>query len=228
MNAPAAPELTPPPTKKSLVSKLKMPGIIVGIVVLEWIMACFLMPSSAPTPTVAPVSAAAVDEHHQDDAPMAEEPTPAHASGHDKQSADSDHGHGAPASEKPGKGHEKAEHGQGDEKPAPKHSDAEEADLGKFTVSGFQPASNSTLFITFHLYGTVKHKYVSEFNQRLEENQHRIRDNIIVIIRSAEITDLTDAGLGLIKRRILETTNRSLGKPLLQEVVFSEFSFIEQ
>jgi flagellar FliL protein len=55
-----------------------------------------------------------------------------------------------------------------------------------------------------------------------------VRDNVIVIIRSAEITDLTDAGLGLIKRRILETTNKTLGKPLLQGVVFSEFSFVEQ
>ena len=59
-------------------------------------------------------------------------------------------------------------------------------------------------------------------------NKHRIRENVIIIIRSAEVTDLTDAGLGLIKRRILETTNKTLGKPLLQEVVFSEFSFIEQ
>ena len=49
-----------------------------------------------------------------------------------------------------------------------------------------------------------------------------------MIVRSAEITDLTDAGLGLIKRRILETTNKALGKPLLQGVMFSEFSFVEQ
>ena len=51
---------------------------------------------------------------------------------------------------------------------------------------------------------------------------------MIVIIRSAEIADLTDAGLGLIKRRILETTNKTLGKPILQAVMFSDFSFVEQ
>ena len=43
-----------------------------------------------------------------------------------------------------------------------------------------------------------------------------------------QTTDLTDAGLGLIKRKILEKTNRALGKPLLQTVVFSDFSFVEQ
>ena len=48
------------------------------------------------------------------------------------------------------------------------------------------------------------------------------------LIGSAHQFDLTDAGLGLIKRRILETTNKTLGKPLLKGVVFSEFSFVEQ
>ena len=47
-------------------------------------------------------------------------------------------------------------------------------------------------------------------------------------MRSAELTDLTDAGLGLLKRRIQEKSNQTLGKPLLRAVVFSDFSFIEQ
>ena len=96
------------------------------------------------------------------------------------------------------------------------------------TVTAYQPVSSSTLFISFHLYGSVTERQTEEFDRRLEDNKHRIRDNIIVIVRSAEITDLTDAGLGLIKRRILETTNKALGKPLLQGVMFSEFSFVEQ
>lgn len=108
------------------------------------------------------------------------------------------------------------------------HGDQEEVDLGEFTVTAYQPVSNSTLFISFHLYGSVLHKHGEEFNRRLSENKFRIRDNVIVIIRSAEIADLTDAGLGLIKRRILETTNKTLGKPLLQAVMFSDFSFVEQ
>jgi hypothetical protein len=51
---------------------------------------------------------------------------------------------------------------------------------------------------------------------------------VIVTLRSSELGDLTDAGLGLIKRRILEKTNRTLGKPYLRSVIFSDFSFIEQ
>ena len=216
--AAAVQESTTVAPKKSLAAKLKIPGIIVAIVALEWVLAFFLMPSATPAGPTSPVAVAEVDEHESAGHSEASEEHKTASTDHAKESEDKGHGHE--------KGNDKG-HADAAAK-GPRHSDSSEVDLGNFTVSGFQPASNSTLFITFRLYGTVRHKYAGEFNQRLEENQHRIRDNIIVIIRSAEITDLTDAGLGLIKRRILETTNKTLGKPLLQEVVFSEFSFIEQ
>jgi hypothetical protein len=41
---------------------------------------------------------------------------------------------------------------------------------------------------------------------------HRFRDQVIVTFRSAEMADLTDAGLGLMKRTILEKANRRCGK----------------
>jgi flagellar basal body-associated protein FliL len=103
-----------------------------------------------------------------------------------------------------------------------------EVDLGAFSVTSFQPSSNSTFRIDFHLYGIVNTSEKELFLSRLEENQHRVRDQIIITIRSAEIADLSDAGLGQLKRKILEKTNRILGKPLLRSVIFSEFLFIEQ
>ena len=103
-----------------------------------------------------------------------------------------------------------------------------EIDLGEFSVTSYQPVSATTLRIDFHLYGTIGIEDESKFLTLMDENLHRFREQIIVIIRSAEITDLTDAGLGLIKRQILEKTNRTLGKPLLRTIIFSEFSFIEQ
>jgi flagellar FliL protein len=51
---------------------------------------------------------------------------------------------------------------------------------------------------------------------------------VITIVRSAEMTDFADPSLGLIRRRILEKSNRALGKPLLVEVIFSDFSLVEQ
>jgi flagellar FliL protein len=103
-----------------------------------------------------------------------------------------------------------------------------EVDLGEFNVTAYQPASNTTLRIDFHLYGTVAAAEQKEFMTRLEENLHRFREQVIVTVRSSEITDLTDAGLGLVKRKIMDKTNRMLGKQLLQTIIFSDFSFIEQ
>jgi hypothetical protein len=103
-----------------------------------------------------------------------------------------------------------------------------EVDLGEFNVTAYQPASNTTLRIDFHLFGTVAAKEQKEFMTLLEENLHRFRGQVLETVRSSEITDLTDAGLGLVKRKIMDKTNRILGKPLLQTIIFSDFSFIEQ
>jgi flagellar FliL protein len=106
--------------------------------------------------------------------------------------------------------------------------DQVEIDLGQFSIVSFQPISDSTLRIGFHLYGTVAVEDQDEFLTLIDENQHRFRELVIQTIRSAEITDLTDAGLGLIKRRISEKTNKLLGQPLLRVVIFSDFTFEEQ
>lgn len=119
-------------------------------------------------------------------------------------------------------------------KEAPEESPVEEGvpqievDLGEFSVTAYQPVSNTTLRIDFHLYGTVASKEEREFQEALQANAHRFRDQVIVTIRSSDITDLTDAGLGLIKRKVLEKTNTTLGKRFLKAVIFSDFSFIEQ
>jgi flagellar basal body-associated protein FliL len=103
-----------------------------------------------------------------------------------------------------------------------------EISLGQFMVSAFQPGSGSTLRIDFRLFGMVASRDEKEFTKLKEANLHRFRDQVIITLRSAEPADLTDPDLSTVKRRLLERTNRVLGKPLLRGVVFSEFSCIEQ
>jgi len=105
---------------------------------------------------------------------------------------------------------------------------ATEVDLGEFSVTAYQPVANTTLRIDFKLFGTVLDEDGKEFANRMKQNEHRFREQVIVTVRSSEVTDLTDAGLGLLKRKILEKSNRILGRPLLQTIIFSEFSFVEQ
>ncbi len=56
---------------------------------------------------------------------------------------------------------------------------------------------------------------------------NRFRSQVIEEIRDSEISDLEDAGLGLIKRRFLEKSNALIGKPLLRSVVFADYTFVE-
>ena len=103
-----------------------------------------------------------------------------------------------------------------------------EVDLGQYAVTAFHPGSNTTLRLDFTLFGVILEKDQLEFDPTFEASKHRIRHQVIITARNSEISDLTDAGLGLIKRKILEKINRSLGKPYLQDVVFSDFSFVEE
>lgn len=118
------------------------------------------------------------------------------------------------------------------EKDADKKSDSDaitrEFDLGKFRVSRFQPASNTTINVDFHLWATIKEEDFKEFETRFASSQHRFREQVIVITRNADVPELTDPGLALIKRQILEKTSTVIGKSLVQSIIFSDFSYVEQ
>jgi flagellar FliL protein len=133
------------------------------------------------------------------------------------------------------------------------HAERREVDLGRFSITSIDPASNSTLLIDFHLYGAVIAEHEehaaeesaghgdghgkkteeepedhSRFGKLLKKNKHRFRDQVIVVIRNAQTSDLSDPALGLIKRQILAKTNSLLGEPLLKEVIFSDFAVVQQ
>ena len=92
----------------------------------------------------------------------------------------------------------------------------------------YNPTTNTTLAIDFELFGTVLAEDAAEFQHHFEGSNARIKEQITLTMHSAESADLTDAGLGLIKRQLLEKTNRALGEPMLKEVLFSKFNFVER
>jgi flagellar basal body-associated protein FliL len=131
-------------------------------------------------------------------------------------------------------GKEEAEH-EGGAKEGEAHAatheheeELEEVSLGTFNVTRFNPATNTTLAIDFEVYGTVLAGEAAEFEHKFEKSNARIREQVTLTLHGAESSDLTDAGLGLIKRQILEKTNRALGQPMVKEVLFSKFNFVER
>ena len=124
---------------------------------------------------------------------------------------------------------EHQEAAKGEENANAEHEgELEEIELGVYNVTRFNPGTNTTLAIDFEVYATVLASEVPEFEKRFEKSKARIREQITLTMHAAESRDLTDAGLGLIKRQILEKTNRALGQPLVKEVLFSKFNFVER
>jgi len=106
--------------------------------------------------------------------------------------------------------------------------DMVEVSLGDFHIPNYDPDSGSSLTVDFKLYGTVLADEKGEFDHLFMLNKHRIREQVFIVVRGMDVTDFTDAGWDLIKRKILEKMNRSLGMPLLRGVIFSTFSFSER
>lgn len=102
-----------------------------------------------------------------------------------------------------------------------------EVDLGKFSIVIHRTADSHTTRVNFQLIGTVPERQQEEFSQVLAKCQHRLRDQVIQEVQRAEIAEVTDPGLALIKRKILERSNDLLGKPLLRTVVLSDYSLVE-
>lgn len=200
---------SPPKSKKliKLIALVFMVAVVVGECLATFI---FLSGTKEQTAT------AGTTEHE-------ETATDEHASDADSHS-DEEPAHDAPA------GHEETSHhgGHGDAEPVVHRTGDREVDLGQYSLTAYQPSSDSTVLVDFHLYATVAPSNEETFNRAFEAHKHRFREQVIVIIRSSEASDFADPGLGLIKRLILEKSNNLLGKPFLRSIVFSEFTFIEQ
>jgi flagellar FliL protein len=112
--------------------------------------------------------------------------------------------------------------------PEHEHEETVEVDLGAHSFTSYVPARGTNLRIDFHLYGIVSHEEHTEFEHLYHPVANRLRESVLVVIRNADVADLTEANLGLIKRRILEKSNRLLGKNLLRDLVVTDFTFVEQ
>ncbi|MEQ8791421.1 MAG: hypothetical protein RIC55_34480 [Pirellulaceae bacterium] len=101
-----------------------------------------------------------------------------------------------------------------------------EVDLGTYSIT-YQNGS-SMLRIDLGLAGTMKDEESMEFDEVFEEKKKRFSQMVNVEVRSAELVDLQDPKLGLIRRRILEKSNALFGQRVLRDVLVSQFFIIEQ
>jgi flagellar basal body-associated protein FliL len=208
-----APAAAPEAAKKKSMSKVKIGAIVGAIVLVQCVLAYLYLPGGE--------SSAKADAK--------KDAAPAHGAKGDK---------------------DKDSAVAGDSR-----SEQREVDLGKFSLTTFDANSNTTMLIDFHLYGAVAVEHEdkdakadpnhgekghagkpgeggdednSYFGRLFRKNKNRFRDQVIVILRNAQMSDLADPSLGLIKRQILAKTNSLFGEPVLKDVLFSDFAVVQQ
>lgn len=111
---------------------------------------------------------------------------------------------------------------------APPEKDLREVLIDQFSITRYNVEADKTVNIDFEVYATVLAAEEEEYLTLFDSNKNRVKEQINLTIHAAEPTDLTDRGLGLIKRKILERTNRALGKPLVREIFLTRFNFVQR
>jgi len=98
-------------------------------------------------------------------------------------------------------------------------------DLGRFIIKELRPTRNETLKITFAIHLKISPAGGKDLVKKLEFWKHRLRDQVIVAVRTAETTDFREPNLHRLRRRMLLRVNRMLKNSIISEILLSEFTF---
>ena len=99
----------------------------------------------------------------------------------------------------------------------------EEVDLGEFTYMESDTTS-VPVRLSIHFYGLINKKDRDEYSKRYEIHKNRIRNAILIILRSSKQSDITDPSLGMIKNKVMVKVNEILGMPLIKGVIYTDIA----
>jgi hypothetical protein len=97
------------------------------------------------------------------------------------------------------------------------------ADLGKYSVSLFNPLTRTATRADFKLQGTTVCSDESSFRDFLDNNHRYLREQVMVTIRNCDASDLDDPELKLLEKKLVARVNRALGQRFLMAVNFEDF-----
>ena len=100
--------------------------------------------------------------------------------------------------------------------------------LGEYGVSFVPPGADRTYRVEFRLFGTVKTKDKEHVEKLYNERMGRFRHRMMLEVRNATLSELTENELGLIQRRIFVTSNEILEEPILLGVGFQDYQLTEE
>ncbi len=106
-----------------------------------------------------------------------------------------------------------------------KKVDRKTIDLGKFNMRELRPIRNQTMEVSFAVHLAWSDSVDEKLAARLEHWRHRLRQQVIICIRTSDPTVLLEPSLAKLRRKIFLRVNRTLKSVIVEEVLFSSFSF---
>ncbi len=98
-------------------------------------------------------------------------------------------------------------------------------DLGRFEIREVQPTRNETTRINFEAYFAMSPEVSKQDLEKLKHWKHRLRDQVIIAVRTAQIKDFQEPDLQRLRRIILFRVGRMMREALVEDILFSEFTF---
>ena len=99
----------------------------------------------------------------------------------------------------------------------------EEVDLGSYTFTEGD-LSNLPFRLSIQFFGLVNKADRPEYDKQYEIHKNRIRNAILVILRSSKQSEITDPTLGLVKNKVMVKVNEILGMPLVKGVIYTDIA----
>jgi len=113
-----------------------------------------------------------------------------------------------------------------------------EYELGEFTVTKREERekkldpkkkprrnTNAIFFIHFKLCAVVADEEMAEFTELTTTHGERLRSLIHETVQQKELEQLNAPDLGMLKSELSKSINQCLGRPIVRNVVFSDFAF---
>jgi hypothetical protein len=98
-------------------------------------------------------------------------------------------------------------------------------DLGSFEIREVRPTRNETTNVNFTAYFAMAPGVSMADVQQLEHWKHRLRDQVIIAVRTAQDIDFQEPDLVRLRHIILFRMRRLLKADVVQDILLSEFTF---
>ena len=98
-------------------------------------------------------------------------------------------------------------------------------DLGRFVLREIRPTRNETTRIAFKAYFAMTSEISEQDLENLRHWKHRLRDQVISAVRTAQTKDFHEPQLQRLRRIILFRVGRMMREALVEDILFSEFTF---